>query len=103
LPSLTYLLFGNELELFGAHVVQSRPDFDHIVSLRVTHGVVDEAQAGRIREGVVLTVAQENRPESAFKVGEVPTGTASLGPGEPSELTLSVLESFYMETGDLEF
>lgn len=103
LPSLKYFLFGNEAELFAAHVVNKKPDFDHVESVKVTSGVVTEAVAKQIRAGAFVEFpGVANVPAQALKVGLEYQGQMKMGV-ETLNLKVQVGEDFYLETGDLSF
>src|SRR5215213_6375157 len=53
LPELRYLLFGKGSELFMAHLITKPPDFDQVLSVKVTgHEFTDE----ELRHGVLVVV-----------------------------------------------
>lgn len=103
LPHAKYLVFGNETELFAAHIVQKKPDFDHLAALRVAGGIMTEEQAKALRQG--LTVSFEttaNTPDAALVEGQSVEGSVDFGQGGQI-VGLDVLTSYYLETGDLSF
>lgn len=99
LPELRYFLFGNENELFAAHIVNKKPDFDHVLSVRVTTGVQSDAQSAAIRAGSLLKVkGAANDVEHAFKEGVDVHGKIG-----GADVTIQVITDYYLETGDLSF
>ena len=102
LPNLQYLVFGNEKELFAAHIISKKPDFDHVVSVRVKEGILNEQQAALVQKGVFFRLpGVVNGVEQALKVGEDSDGEAKVG-AETLPVLVETLDDFYLETGDLE-
>lgn len=103
LPHSKYFVFGNAGELFGAHVVNKKPDFDHLIALRISSGILSEVQAEAVRAGVVVDLPSvANDASAAPAEGDSLEGTIDLGQGQ-QPLNLEVLTSYYLETGDLSF
>lgn len=103
LPSLQYIVFGNDVELFGAHLIARKSDFDHVVSLRVTSGVQTPSQVEALHRGGLLSLASShNDVAHALSVGSAVMGSLRTV-GLDTEATVDVLESYYLETGDLSF
>jgi hypothetical protein len=69
--TLEYLLFGTSEEIFVAHLITGPPDFDQIVSARVTgrQFTADQLQRGvRIQlAGMARSVAERLKPGKAVK------------------------------------
>lgn len=103
LPNLQYLVFGNAKELFAAHVVTKKPDFDHVVSVRVKEGILNEQQAQLVQKGVFTRFPSvANGADQALKAETEAEAEAKVGT-ETLPVLLETLESFYLETGDLSF
>ena len=103
LPQLEYLLFGKGNERFLAHLITRPPDFDQILSVKVTgHTFTDE----ELRRGVHITFpGRANAPEARIEEGEKVSGRILVegksGP-ESSEIQLEAGVEFYFEAGELE-
>ncbi len=102
LPNLQYLVFGNQKELFAAHIITKKPDFDHVVSVRVKDGILNEQQAALVQKGAFFRrPGVANGVEQALKVGDDSDGEAKVG-AETLPVLIETLDDFYLETGDLE-
>lgn len=103
LPNLQYLVFGSQKELFAAHIVTKKPDFDHVVSVRISDGILSEAQAQTVEKGVFVRLpGLANKVGEALKAGAADEAEAKVG-AQTLPIVLETVESFYLETGDLSF
>jgi hypothetical protein len=77
LPHLKYLLFGKEGELFLAHLITRKPDFDQVLSVEVVdHGFSDE----ELRRGVpTVFPGRQNSAKAKIQAGEQVSGEAQIG------------------------
>ena len=99
--NLRYLLFGNDKELFAAHVIKGTPDFEQVVAVRIAEGVATAAQAAVIRTGTTVDFGQVGiGSEQALKEGQDYRGVAQVG-GEALPLHMKVLTDYYLETSEL--
>jgi hypothetical protein len=102
LPQLQYLLFGKGQELFLAHWITRRGDFDQVLSAKVTgHDFTDR----QLRRGVVVTFpGRENSIPMKLKEGEQVAGSAQ-AVGQHGSRTFDVqVETdveFYFEADEL--
>lgn len=95
----TYLVFGHATEQFLAHVITSKPDFDHLVEVKVLDSRVVTALEKRNHmvayfEGLTGTVPIPNQGKFQAIVKTAPVET---------EATVEVVRSLYLETSDLAF
>ena len=102
LPELAYLLFGQEPELFLAHLITRPPDFDQVLAVRVGgHQFTDED----LRRGIVVAFpGRANDTANKIREGEQLDGRVQLaGAGAPAtgNLRLEAGTEFYFETEDL--
>lgn len=103
LPNLQYLVFGNQKELFAAHLVTKKPDFDHVASVRFKEGILNDQQAQLVQKGVLTRFpGVANGVEQALKAESETEAEAKVG-AETLPVLVETLESFYLETGDLSF
>ena len=100
LAQLEYILFGKGTELFLAHFITRPPDFDQVVSIKVSdHSFTDE----ELRKGLRVVFARPNTIskrllEKQEAVGEVNTG----GEGsQPQKIKVKALVQYYFEAGEL--
>jgi len=88
-----FLLFGNEKEQFLAHGISAKPDFDQLLSVKVSKGLAAvDGVISLVLPGFCNETAL-TAPEKVWAV-EVESG---------NEIDLEVLQSLYLETGDLSF
>ena len=99
---LSYLLFGNQGELFLAHWITRPPDFDQVLSVKVVgHQFADE----ELRHGVRVAIpGRTNAIHRRLRPDEVVTGEVQLAAdGAPGtlEIQLETGVEFYFEEGEL--
>ena len=100
LAQLEYILFGKGSELFLAHLITRPPDYDQVISIKVTDHTFTDAD---LRKG--LRVAFE-RPNTISKrlmekqeaVGEVKSAGES---SQPLKIKVKALVEYYFESGEL--
>lgn len=101
LPNLKYYVFGDDTQLFAAHVINRKPDFDHVVSVRVVSGVLDAGQASDLSNGSIVDFTEvANDVDHALAEGATILAKTSLG-GSATQIEMQVLSDYYLETGDL--
>ena len=100
--SMSYFVFGNEIELFAAHWIQAKPDFDQILSVRILEGILTPEQAEKARLGSTLQLTIDNSAENALGESSGVTGTLVM-PGESVDVEFDVLKSEYLEIDELSF
>lgn len=96
---LEYILFGNGQELFLAHVIATPPDFDQILSVKISNAPSDEELKHFDR---VVTLDRENSASSRIKEGEkvVVQGHVT-GAHQFLQLQIQADVEFYFEEGEL--
>jgi hypothetical protein len=93
--SLEYLLFGNGTELFLAHSIIKPPDFDQIVSVKVSGLTLSPSD---LRTTMRLSIPlKENSSTDRLREGE--QAAAEMADGR--KLTVQALREFYFEEGEL--
>lgn len=93
--SLEYLLFGRGQELFLAHSIAKPPDFDQLLSVKVSGLKLTDIELGSaIRVSIPL---KKNSPTDRLKKGDLAAAETSDG----RKLSLSALREFYFEEGEL--
>lgn len=93
--SLEYLLFGNGTELFLAHSIVKPPDFDHIVSVKVSGLTLSPSELQTaMRFSIPL---KKNSPTDRLREGE--EAAAEMADGR--KLTVQAVREFYFEEGEL--
>jgi hypothetical protein len=100
---LQYFAFGDARQLYAAHVLQTPRDFDQVVAIRVTRGVMDEGQAERMRRGAVIEL-----PEVANEIGQTlkegATGAGRVVLEQKRALVgFDVTNSIYLDAGSAPF
>jgi hypothetical protein len=97
---LSYILFGNDKELFLAHQLSKAPDFDQIVAVEVEGHAFTRAELLR---GVTVTVAdRDNQVSGRIKEGETAAGQGQVtGASERFDLHVRVKRELYFEEGEL--
>ena len=88
---LEYLLFGKDTELFLAHLITGPPDFDHIVSAKVTG---HQFASDELRRGVRVQI--EGAPVAAQRVRPGKAVSASAGQ-KVAFAVEAVSELYFME------
>jgi hypothetical protein len=95
-PRLSQLVvFGNSEELFAAHLITAKPDFDQIIHLGASEKVA-QAVSEQGASQVELSNVADSEP-----VKERKTYSAESSELLPSQFSFTVLKSIYLEFGDL--
>ena len=96
---LQYILFGKGPETFLAHFIAAPPDFDQIISVRVTGQQFTDAELSR---GITVTFpGTANTSKGRIKAKQRASGTSLIGGGNPKPLQVEALREFYFEEGEL--
>jgi hypothetical protein len=96
---LQYILFGKGPEIFLAHLITAPPDFDQIISVRVTGQQFTNTELSR---GVTVTFpGRANTPRGRLKEKVRASGTFLSGGTNPKPLQIDVQREFYFEEGEL--
>lgn len=96
---LPYILFGKGSETFLAHLITAPPDFDQIMSVRLTGQQFTDAELSR---GITINFAgRTNTSRARLKERVQASGTFSIGGANPRPLQVEVLREFYFEEGEL--
>lgn len=96
---LTYLLFGSGQELFMAHVIAKPPDFDQILSVKISNAPSDEELKHFDR---VVILDRENSASRRIKENEKVVGQGHVtGAHQFLELEIQADVEFYFEEGEL--
>jgi len=99
-PTLTYVMFGGEPDLFLAHFVSKAPDFDQILSVSATGTLPTAEELGR---GPIVEVsARGNLVKGRLKTGDTtPAQAHSVGAHQMLDLNITVRAEVYFEEGEL--
>ena len=93
--ALEYLLFGRGSELFLAHSIVRPPDFDQILSVKVTGLTLTDSDLG---SAMKLSIPlKKNTPAGRLKEGEQAAAVMSDG----RKVGLQGIREFYFEEGEL--
>jgi hypothetical protein len=96
---LQYILFGKGTETFLAHLIAAPPDFDQIISVRVTGQTFTDAERSR---GITVTFpGRANTAIGRIKAKQQASGTFSISGNNPKPLQVEALREFYFEEGEL--
>jgi hypothetical protein len=100
LATLSHVLFGGEDRLFLAHLISRPPDFDQILSIKLTG---DLPTGEVLSRGPTIEVGgRANRAANRLKAGEtVPARWHAMGAHEFHDVTLSVRAELHFEEGEL--
>jgi hypothetical protein len=96
---LQYILFGKGPETFLAHFIAAPPDFDQIISVRVTGQQFTDAELSR---GIKVTFpGKANTSIGRIKEKQQASGTFLIGGNNPKPLQVDALREFYFEESEL--
>ena len=100
LAQLEYILFGKGSELFLAHLITRPPDYDQVISIKVTDHTFTDAD---LRKGLRVVFARPNTiskrlMEKQEAVGELKSAG---GGSQPSRIKVKALVEYYFESGEL--
>lgn len=96
---IQYILFGKGTETFLAHFITAPPDFDQIISVRVTGQKFTDAELSR---GITVTFpGRANTPRGRLREKVRASGTFLSGGTNPKPLQVDVQREFYFEAGEL--
>jgi hypothetical protein len=96
---IQYILFGKGPETFLAHFITAPPDFDQIISVRVTGQKFSDAELSR---GITVTFpGRANTSRERLKEKVRASGTFLSGGTNPKPLQVDVQREFYFEAGEL--
>lgn len=93
--TLEYLLFGSGTELFLAHAIIKPPDFDQIVSVKVSGS---ELSAGELESAIRISIPLKKN-SSATRLEEGENAAAELADGR--KIVIQAVREFYFEEGEL--
>ena len=95
---LQYILFGKASETFMAHFISQPPDFDQMLSVKVTGQTFSDDQLGK---GINISFpARTNTAKTRLKEKEKASGQAAVE-GSNKPLKVEVVREFYFEEGEL--
>jgi len=95
---LQYILFGKGPETFLAHFIAAPPDFDQIISVRVTGQTFSDAELSR---GIAVTFpGRANTSTGRIQAQGRASGTL-VGAPNPRPIQVDALREFYFEEGEL--
>jgi len=95
---LQYILFGKGPETFLAHFIVAPPDFDQIISVRVTGQNFTDAELSR---GIAVTFpGRANTSTGRIREKGHASGTL-VGAPNPKPIQVDALREFYFEEGEL--
>jgi hypothetical protein len=95
---LSYLIFGDERELFAAHHIVQPPDFDQLLAIRLSgQSLTDEELQGSVR----LTVpGRANHITHRLRAGEIVEGHVRAGGSKTGKrVQFRVETEYYLEGG----
>ena len=93
--SLEYLLFGNGTELFLAHSIVKPPDFDQIISVKLSGLTLSPSD---LQTAMRLSIPlKKNAPTDRLREGE--EAVAEMADGR--KLKVQAVREFYFEEGEL--
>ncbi|WP_344941700.1 hypothetical protein [Sphaerisporangium flaviroseum] len=111
---LRYLCFGKAGDLFLAHEITARPDFDQVLKARMVPGSVQHAPDPQVPADVLaadfdlavpVTVSRTDTPRHRLTAGETVDGTFLLGVSRTGahefNAQLKIDREIYMESGEL--
>jgi hypothetical protein len=100
---LRYILFGTEQQFFLAHWITRPPDFDQVLSVKVTGHQFTKDEINRERFGVLVTIpGRANTPHERIKPGEELSGRGHVvGAHQFLDLQVEVVTQIYFEEGEL--
>jgi hypothetical protein len=97
LPYLMYYTFGNDKELFAAHLINDYPDFDHVVKINLEEGVMTKKESKELKNGKLLVFTKlMNAFPNALENGESIQVKAQIG-DQYKRLTGKVLEQVHYD------
>ena len=99
-PQLQYILFGRGPETFLAHFIAQPPDFDQIISVKITgKQFTDDELAGGIK---VSFSGKPNSGKTRIKEKQKASGVFQISESSNSKpLQVEVIKEFYFEEGEL--
>jgi hypothetical protein len=98
---LEYIVFGKGTELFLAHAIAGPPDFDHVLSARMTGHTFTETE---LRQDVrVVFTERKNLASQRVRAGQRLDGALRIGGATTSPVRVQVQPDveFYFEEGEL--
>ncbi|MFC4591748.1 hypothetical protein [Sphaerisporangium corydalis] len=102
---LTYLCFGGAGDLFLAHQITARPDFDQVVRVRMVPEGGGDLPAGDFDLAAPVAFGRPDVPGARLTAGGTETGfffqTVSHTGAHGFRVPLRIEREIYMETGDL--
>ena len=97
---LEYLLFGEDQELFLAHVIGAPPDFDQLLSVQLTGS---QFTADQLAAGVhVVIPSKKNIATDRIHENEQAQGTVQVPGTAAQTIKLQAGTEFYFEEGELQ-
>ena len=96
---LEYLLFGEDQELFLAHIIGGPPDFDQILSVQITGA---QFTSDQLASGVHVSIpAKKNIATERIRENEQAVGSIQNPGAAAQEIKLQAGIEFYFEEGEL--
>jgi hypothetical protein len=98
LAQLEYILFGKGSELFLAHLITRPPDFDQVLSIKITdHNFTDE----ELRKGLRVVFGRPNTISRRLLEKQEAVGEVKSSAGEPLKVRVRAVVEYYFESGEL--
>jgi len=95
---LQYILFGKASETFMAHFIAQPPEFDQMLSVKITGQTFSDDQLGK---GINISFpARANSAKTRLKEKDKASGQAAVAGGN-KPLKVEVVREFYFEEGEL--
>ncbi|HEY2972919.1 MAG TPA: twin-arginine translocation signal domain-containing protein [Pyrinomonadaceae bacterium] len=97
---LQYILFGKGQETFLAHFIAQPPDFDQIISVKVTDGQISDDE---LSNGIKVDFSgTANAAKSRIREMQKASGMFQIpGSGNSKPLQVEAVKEFYFEEGEL--
>lgn len=97
---LEYMLFGKGGETFMAHFIAAPPEFDQMISVKITGQQFSDAD---LAKGVKVSLAgRANTAKTRLRAGEKANGTTMIAGSTNSQpLQIEAVKEFYFEEGEL--
>ena len=100
---LQYILFGTGQQFFLAHWITRPPDFDQVLSVKVTGAQFTDEELRRELFGVLVTIGERsNDVLDRLRPGEKVSGSGHVhGAHQLQDLRVEVVSEIYFEEGEL--
>jgi hypothetical protein len=99
---LPYILFGKGVETFMAHRIVAPPEFDQVISVKISGQQFSDAD---LAKGMEVSISgRANTALTRLRAGEKASGTAmTAGSTTARPVQVEAIKEFYFEEGELRF